>query len=139
MQQIPINWLAVIVAAIIRMAVGTVWYSPALFRKPWQQVTGLTEQTINAGLGKAIGVDAVMSLLLAFILYHAVYYAGAFELWAGAVVGLLNWLGFVLTTHLALWAYENRLLKLVAINTGDATITGWPTWGGNAQRTGVAR
>ena len=28
--------------------------------------------------------------------------------------------------------------KLVAINTGDATITGWPTWGGNAQRTGVA-
>jgi hypothetical protein len=28
--------------------------------------------------------------------------------------------------------------KLVAINTGDPTITGWPTWGGNAQRTGVA-
>ena len=29
--------------------------------------------------------------------------------------------------------------KLVAIDTGDATITGWPTWGGNPQRTGVAR
>jgi len=29
--------------------------------------------------------------------------------------------------------------KLVAINTGDASITGWPTWGGNAQRTGVAQ
>jgi outer membrane protein assembly factor BamB len=28
--------------------------------------------------------------------------------------------------------------KLVAINTGDPTITGWPTWGGNAQRTGIA-
>ena len=28
--------------------------------------------------------------------------------------------------------------KLIAINTGDPTITGWPTWGGNAQRTGVA-
>jgi outer membrane protein assembly factor BamB len=28
--------------------------------------------------------------------------------------------------------------KLVAINSGDPTITGWPTWGGNAQRTGVA-
>jgi outer membrane protein assembly factor BamB len=28
--------------------------------------------------------------------------------------------------------------KLVAINTGDPTITGWPMWGGNAQRTGVA-
>ena len=27
--------------------------------------------------------------------------------------------------------------KLVAINTKDPTITGWPTWGGNAQRTGI--
>jgi outer membrane protein assembly factor BamB len=28
--------------------------------------------------------------------------------------------------------------KLVAIDTKDKSITGWPTWGGNAQRTGVA-
>lgn len=28
--------------------------------------------------------------------------------------------------------------RLVAINTRDATVDGWPTWGGNAQRTGVA-
>jgi outer membrane protein assembly factor BamB len=27
--------------------------------------------------------------------------------------------------------------KLVAINTRDASLTGWPTWGGNAQRTGI--
>jgi outer membrane protein assembly factor BamB len=29
--------------------------------------------------------------------------------------------------------------KLVAINTKDPAITGWPTWGGNAQRTGIAK
>ena len=27
--------------------------------------------------------------------------------------------------------------KLVAINTGDPTLTGWAQWGGNAARTGV--
>jgi outer membrane protein assembly factor BamB len=27
--------------------------------------------------------------------------------------------------------------KRVAINTRDPSITGWPTWGGNAQRTGI--
>jgi len=27
--------------------------------------------------------------------------------------------------------------RLVAIDTGDRTITGWPMWGGNAQRTGI--
>ena len=29
--------------------------------------------------------------------------------------------------------------RLVAIDTKDPTVTGWSTWGGNAQRTGVAR
>lgn len=29
--------------------------------------------------------------------------------------------------------------KLVAIDTKDPTVTGWPTWGGNAQRTGIAK
>jgi eukaryotic-like serine/threonine-protein kinase len=28
--------------------------------------------------------------------------------------------------------------KLVAIDTKDKTVTGWPTWGGNAQRSGIA-
>jgi outer membrane protein assembly factor BamB len=27
--------------------------------------------------------------------------------------------------------------KLVCIDTGDASLTGWPCWGGNAQHTGV--
>jgi outer membrane protein assembly factor BamB len=29
--------------------------------------------------------------------------------------------------------------RLVAIDTKDPTVTGWPTWGGNAQRTGIGR
>jgi PQQ-like domain len=29
--------------------------------------------------------------------------------------------------------------KLVAIDTRDAKLTGWSTWGGNAQRTGISR
>jgi outer membrane protein assembly factor BamB len=29
--------------------------------------------------------------------------------------------------------------RLIAINTNDRALTGWPTWGGNAQRTGISR
>jgi outer membrane protein assembly factor BamB len=29
--------------------------------------------------------------------------------------------------------------KLIAIDTKDPAVTGWPTWGGNAQRTGIAK
>jgi hypothetical protein len=122
MQQIPINWLAVIVAAIIRMAVGFVWYSPPVLLKPWQALTGVTPETMRAGMGKALGIDVLASLVMAFILLHAVTYAGATDIFTGAAVGALNWLGFMATLMISLWGYENRSLKLIAINLGNNLI-----------------
>ena len=65
---IPINWLAVIVAVVIRMVVGGLWYSPLLFVKPWQALTGVTPESMRSGLGKAVALDIVMSLLMAVTL-----------------------------------------------------------------------
>ena len=123
MAQIPINWWIVVIAALLRMVVGTVWYSPALFMKPWQALTGVTPETMQRGLPRAIAVDLAMSLLLSVVLFHAVVYAGATGWWGGALVGLCVWLGFVLATHLPLWPYENRPLRLVAINMGPNLIS----------------
>lgn len=125
-QEIPnINWLAVIVAAILRIVVGSIWYSPVAFVKPWQQLTGVTPESMRAGLGKAIAVDIVLSLVMAFVLYHAVMYATnmAPTVVSGLLVALLNWLGFVLATHLPLWAYENRSFKLISIGTGSNLVS----------------
>ena len=125
MTAIPINWWAVIVAALLRMAVGSIWFSPVAFVKPWQQLTGVTPESMQRGLVKAIVVDLVLSLVMAFVLFHAVMYATASAptLWTGAAVGLLNWLGFVVATHLPLWAYENRSFKLIAIGTGSNLVS----------------
>jgi hypothetical protein len=122
MQQIPINWLAVIVAAIIRMAVGFLWYSPPVLLKPWQALTGVTPETMRAGMSKALVIDVLASLVMAFILLHAVTYAGATDIFTGAAVGALNWLGFMATLMISLWGYENRPLKLIAINLGNNLI-----------------
>ncbi len=118
MPQIPINIWAVLVAALIRIVVGAIWYSPVAFGKPWQALTGITQERMMAGLPKAIGVDAVMSLIMAFILLHAVAYAQATTLVLGGTVGFLNWLGFVFTIFVGLRAYEGRSLKLTSINAG---------------------
>jgi hypothetical protein len=116
-----INWLAVIAAAILRIVVGSIWFSPIAFVKPWQALTGVTPETMQKGLVRAIVIDLILSLVMAFVLYHAVMYATGMapNLWSGATVGVLNWLGFVVATHLPLWAYENRPLKLIAIGTGS--------------------
>ena len=74
---------------------------------------------------RAIIIDFVLSLVMAFVLYHAVMYATnmAPSLLGGIAVGFLNWLGFVLATHLPLWAYENRPLKLISIGTGSNLVS----------------
>jgi hypothetical protein len=134
MQQIPINWWAVIVAALIRIAVGFIWYSPFAFLKPWQGMTGVTQETMRAGTPKAVGIDVAMSLIMAFALANIVGASGITDWVNGALAGFWVWLGFVFTSFFVLWAYENRPLQLVAINTGHnlvalilmgALLAGW--------------
>lgn len=118
MGAIPINWWAVIVAALIRFFVGFVWYSPVAFVKPWQAVAGLTPATMQQGMARAIAIEVAMSLLMAFALANIVGASGITDWLNGALAGVWVWAGFVLATHLPLWGFENRPLKLIAINLG---------------------
>jgi hypothetical protein len=118
MQEIPINWLAVIVAAIIRLAVGAVWYSPVAFGKAWQKTVGITQDQMMGAMPRAIAVDAVGSLIMAFILLHAVVYAGGNTLLLGAAIGALNWLGFVAVVLVATNVYEQRPLRSAYLGAG---------------------
>jgi hypothetical protein len=119
---LPINWLAVIVAAIIRMAVGFAWYSPPLMLKPWQAETGVTPESMRAGLGKAMVVDVIASLIMAFALANIIVGANITDWINGALAGFWVWLGFIATVLVSLWGYENRSLKLIAINLGNNLI-----------------
>jgi hypothetical protein len=40
----------------------------------------------------------------------------------GALAGFWVWLGFMATLLVSLWGYENRSLKLIAINLGNNLI-----------------
>jgi Protein of unknown function (DUF1761) len=123
MREISINFLALLVAAIAKLAVGSVWYSPVLFAKPWRDFVGVSEAEMKAGLAKAMGVDFIASLVMAFVLVHAVVYAGAVTASQGVIVGFFNWLGFVAAVTLPQVFYERRPLKLFLINNGYLLIS----------------
>lgn len=122
MNAIPINYWAVLVAAIIRMAVGFVWYSPPVLLKPWQQLTGVTPETMRTGLGRAMVVDVIASLIMAFALANIIGASGITDWFNGAMAGFWVWLGFIATMMVSLWGYEDRSLKLIAINLGNNLI-----------------
>lgn len=116
MQEFPINYLALIVAALIRAAVGMAWHSPIMFGPAWMKLVGVNDQDMKAMLPRAIPIDLIGGFVMAFVLVHAVHYAGANTLATGAAVGFFNWIGFLVVSNLAGVLYEKKPFKLFAID-----------------------
>ena len=117
MQEITVNIWALIVAALIRLIIGAVWFSPFAFLERWRRAVGVDTATINAGMPRAIAFDVVGSLVMAYVLVHAVAYAGAATIGQGAAVGFFNWLGFVAVVQLSETMHEHRPLHFFAVTT----------------------
>jgi hypothetical protein len=118
MGEVPIHLSAVLVAAIVRMVIGAVWYSPALFVKAWYRLTGVTEAQMKAGMVKALVVDFVGSLLMAFVLVHVIRLGGATTVLQGLTIGFFVWLGFVAVVTIGTVTYERKPLQLFLLNNG---------------------
>lgn len=117
MPEVDINWLPVIVATIINMAVGFLWYSKSLFGKQWAKETGkkLEEMT---GAGSGYAITAVGALVQAYVLAHFVIYAGADTFADGMVTGFWLWLAFVAIVMATNVVFEGRSWKLWQVNAG---------------------
>ena len=72
----PINWLAILVAAIVIFALGGLWYSPILFAKRWIALQGRTEEQMRAQ-----AASANMPLM-----YASAFVTGLLVAWAMAMV-----------------------------------------------------
>lgn len=123
MRELPIHFYAILVAVLAKMAIGALWYSPALFLKTWLTVSGITEQQMKEGMPKALVVEFVGSLLMAFVLAHAVRYAGATTAAQGMAVGFFNWLGFVAVVTIGGVTYEQKPFKLFLLINGYLLIS----------------
>lgn len=116
MQEFPIHFAVLSVAALAKFFLGWLWYSPVLFLKPWMRLTGLDEAQMKCGMGKAVFFELIGSFVMAFVLLHAVHYAGATTVAQGAAVGFFNWLGFVVVIAMSGVLFEKRPFKLFLIN-----------------------
>jgi hypothetical protein len=114
---VAISWLAVIVAAIIKFAIGAVWYQ-LLFGKRYRELMKVPEGTMADGFAQALVVGFVGDLIMAYILARFVAHYGATTLAEGALIGCMAWLGFVATRMAGSVFYEKKSIELVAINAG---------------------
>ena len=112
------NLLAVFVSAVILWVLGAVWYSPALFAKPWMAALGITpDPAKKKGLLAGMIASFVGDFILAFVMNHIILWANADSI-HGAFIGFIVWLGFFAAPNLPQGIYENRPFRLFAINNG---------------------
>ena len=64
--EMPINPIAIPIAAVAALFVGFIWYNPKVFGKAWMEAAGMTEEKIKGGnMAKIFGLAFVFALLLA--------------------------------------------------------------------------
>ena len=126
-ESIPINYLAVLVAAISNMVIGFLWYGP-LFGKPWSRLMGWGEMTperqkeMQKKMMPGYAITFVGALLMAYVMAHSMVFAMEYLKITGIAAGLQggfwNWLGFIVPVTVGVVIWENKPWKLWAINAG---------------------
>ena len=65
----PFNFYAVLVASLVTLLVGFVWYSPKVFGNIWMKETGMTEEKAKqSNMAKVFGLTIFYSLLLSLLM-----------------------------------------------------------------------
>jgi hypothetical protein len=119
-----VNWLAVIIAAIANVVIGTVWYLPATFGKRWAAENG---RDLTARPSPMLYVVAILgSLITAYVLalvFEIVMQArGPVSFIDGILIGIVASVGFQLTSQAVGGAFEGRSWTYWAINAGNSLV-----------------
>lgn len=106
------------------MVVGFIWYSPALFARPWMREMGydpndkVRVQEVRKSAGPAYMGSFAASLVTAFILAMFLHHMQVQSVGFALLVAAHVWLGFVATVQLTGVLFMKQSMKLFAINTG---------------------
>jgi hypothetical protein len=116
--QVPVNYLAVLVAAIASYVIASVWYG-VIFRKLWMQLTGISDMKPKP---MSMVLPFVGSLVMSYVLVHSIAFGNAYMHASGFATGLqggfFNWLGFIAPVTLMGVVYEKRSWKLWVLDNG---------------------
>lgn len=121
MENISINFWAVLVSAISTFLIGGLWYSPILFGKVWMKENGFTEEDVkNHSAARKFGVSFLMALIMAANL--AAFLGDKADIAFRATAGFLTGAGWVLTGIAVIGVFENKSWRYILINGGYHTI-----------------
>ena len=126
MEELPINYLAILVAVVANFILGFLWYTP-LFGKAWAKEMGFDTSVKPSGgeMAKGMVFMVVGNFLMAYVFAHNMvawsFVPGMDQMpKVGSVLNsaIFTWLGFYLPVDIGIVTWEKKSWKLFGINTG---------------------
>jgi hypothetical protein len=109
---VPVNWGAVVVAALAVYILGYLWFG-LVFRKAWQRLSGVGEAKMTAA---SLIVALVGAFLTSYVFQHALVFATTYlrmgGIGGGLEAGFFNWLGFVAPVTIGVVTYQKKPFTL---------------------------
>jgi hypothetical protein len=115
-----INYLAVLLCAIIAMGIGALWYSNMLLGKIWIASLDKSEEELKKDFKpiKTYFVSFISQLVMAFILAMILSYTGASTPEEGIKIGFMAAIGFVATSMTINFLFEGRTFQQFIVDAG---------------------
>lgn len=122
-----INYLAVILATLSSMVVGSIWYTPRVFGNYWMKQSGVTPSGNPRDAIAPILVTVLVSFITAWVLAGAAFiaqafYGGSFLLNTLITAGIL-WAGFTAARFVTHDAFDRRPAGLTILNIAHELVT----------------
>jgi hypothetical protein len=125
--EVHVNYLAVLLAAASSMVIGSIWYARPVLGNTWIKLVKLDNKKMNTGAAQSMIIAAVLSLVMAYVLAHLAYLAHYFFrnsfLQDAVSTAFWVWLGVAFTRVLTHDSFEQRPIKLTAINLANMLVT----------------
>jgi hypothetical protein len=118
-----INYLAVLVSAVVIFLLGGLWYSPLVLAKRWVALQGKTMEQMKAdaagtSMAGRYAQVFVCGLIVAWVLAMLMHYTHMETPLLGAHLGAICWLGFAAATSYGTALFSSKPRALWAIDTG---------------------
>lgn len=125
--EVNVNWLAVALATVSSMVVGSVWYARSVFGNKWIKLAKVDMKKAEKSPAKPIIVTFVVSFITAFVLAHVTFlahdYFGNSFMQDALSTAFWAWLGFTAARFITHDAFEGRPATLTFINIAHEFVT----------------
>ncbi len=126
---VEVNLVAVVLAMLSSMVVGSIWYAKGVFGARWAKLAKVDLSKMGKGSDawKPMLTTMVVSLITAYVLAHVTYlsnqFFGATYLNSALTTAFWLWLGLTAARFVTHDAFEGRPSELTLLNLGNELVT----------------